>query len=349
MNAIVFHGQNDIRLEQRSRPNPGAGEVRLRVLLAGICMTDWHILQGHFAVPAPRVLGHELVGVVDALGLGVGDAWLGREVAVNPATFCGGCSHCRAGRAELCQNFECLGNTADGGFADYTLARAEQLIPLDGMPAEQAVWLEPLACVIHALQVADADDASAVLVMGAGTLGKLMVQTLQATTKAAIAVVDPNLDKVQQAMAMGAEAGWTAPRTGPAPEVRQAFQAWTGTSQPLLLIDTTGQPQAIERILDWAGPGDQVLLFGVSDPAAQIAVSPGLIFTKALTIRAAAGMTATALAAAHTLLRRGQLNTAALVWQTVTLAQAPALLRQMGHGSQGKILIRPDRRGAAAP
>jgi D-arabinitol dehydrogenase (NADP+) len=339
-------------MEERPVPVPAAGEVRLRVELAGICSTDLHIYQGHFKVPAPRVLGHELVGSVDAVAPDVPADWLGQVCGVSPARFCGECAACRQGYPELCENFECLGNTQDGAFAEYVLVRSDQLIPLNGLPAEIAVWLEPLACVLHALQagtehpagtkhpVAEAGQREAILVVGAGVLGKLMLMALRLTTQARLAVVDPNAAKVQQALKLGAQAGWVVPRSGPAPQVAGKIREWA-PGLPQTILETSGAVTAIERAVDWAGLGATLVLFGVPDPAARACLSPSSLFARELKICAAAGMTPPTFQQALDLLRSGRLDPRGLAAEQVDLAAVPQLFAGGAFMQDGKVLIRP--------
>jgi threonine dehydrogenase-like Zn-dependent dehydrogenase len=338
--SIVFRAPGNLLLEERPVPVPAAGEVRLRVDLAGICSTDAHIYQGHFKVRPPRVLGHELVGSVEAVAPDVPASWLGQVCGVSPARFCGECAACRQGYPELCENFECLGNTQDGAFAEYTLVRADQLIPLNGLPAETAVWLEPLACVLHALQVAEAGRREAILVVGAGVLGKLMLMAIRATTQARLAVVDPNAAKIRQALELGAQAGWVIPRAGPTPQIAGQIREWA-PGGPQAILETSGTVIAIERAVDWAGPGAMLVLFGVPDPAARACLAPGALFAKEIKVCAAAGMTPPAFQQALDLLRLGRLDPRGLAAKQVDLAAVPQLFAGGAFMQSGKVLVRP--------
>lgn len=341
MQSILFTHRGQVQLEDRPLPIPETGEVRLRVLLAGVCATDRHIVQGHFSVRTPRILGHELVGQVETLGAGVPKTWLGQSCGVLPARFCGECGPCRQGAPELCVNFECLGNTHDGGFAEYTVVPVEQLVRLGDLAPERAVWLEPLACVLQALDtVQDRLVGATVLVAGAGVLGRLMVQAARERGADRVALVDPNPEKVQAGLASGADAGWTIPRQGPSPEVDAALNHWAPEG-PGVLIDTTGAPAAIERLVAWAGPQGVVLLFGVSDPEARLSINPSEIFAKELTLTASSGMAPVSFAAAEQMLRRGALDLDALVGSVVGLDALPEVLLN-GTGMQaGKVLVQP--------
>jgi len=341
MQSVVFFGKNDIRLTESPVPTPGRGDVLLKVLLAGVCATDRHIVEGHFSVRPPRILGHEIVGVVEAVGPGAAQEWLGKLCGVRPARFCGSCSMCQIGEPQLCKNFECLGNTRDGGYAEYTLAQTAQLVHLENIKPEAAVWLEPLACVLQALEKIDVSQKRGpMLILGAGVLGKLMLQVILSTTRAQVAVIDPNAKKVAAAIELGAHTGWTIPRQGTAPETSTELLRWA-PGGPLVIIDTTGSPEAIQRAIDWASPSGRILLFGVSDPTAMLSISPHQIFSKEITLLASSGMSPASFDAAYAMLRSEQIDPTRLVSLSIGLDDLPAYLLGQAPKQEGKILVRP--------
>lgn len=339
MRSVAFFGKGDVRLVDLPAPQPGEGEVRLQVHLAGLCATDRHIVAGHFEVRPPRILGHELVGIVDQVGPGVDPGWINKLCGVRPARFCGDCAQCRTGASQLCQNFECLGNTHDGGYAEYTLMLAEQLVTLDRLTPEAGVWLEPLACVLQAVARLGGEYlAGPVLIMGAGVLGKLMLIALLASNFANVAIVDPNQAKVTTALRLGAQFGWSVPRQGAADQVVAELGNWAPEGIPTI-IDTTGSPVALQRAMDWARPGGKVLLFGVSDPAASLSVSPYQIFTKELIILASSGMSVKSFDLSVEMLQSGQIDPRSLVSTTIDLAELPAYLLGELPNPDGKVVI----------
>lgn len=341
MRSVVFYGIGDVRLVDTPLPEPGAGEAVLRIVLAGMCATDRHIVAGHFSVPPPRILGHELVGLVEVVGPGVDPAWVGRLCGVRPARFCGQCPQCRSGASQLCQNFECLGNTHDGGYAEYALVRSNQLVPLDSLAPETGIWLEPLACVLQAIARLGGNQlAGPVLVIGAGVLGKLLVMALQASAQVSVAIVDPNQAKVNAALELGAQAGWVVPRQGTAHLDTADLNRWAPQGIPTI-IDTTGSPAAIQRALEWTSPGGKVLLFGVSDPAALLTLSPFQVFTKELTLLASSGMSEESFAASVAMLQSGRIDPRRLISTRIELAQLPAYLRGDVPSPDGKVVVTP--------
>jgi alcohol dehydrogenase len=156
MLATVFHGVNDIRVEEVPRPHPGAGEVVLRVTLTTICGTDVHIVKGEYPVKPGLIIGHEAVGVIEEIGSGVVGYSIGERVLVGAITPCGQCSACLSGHLSQCGHgtgYEALGgwrfgNTINGAQAQYLLVPYAQA-NLAKIPAnvtdEQAVLLADIA------------------------------------------------------------------------------------------------------------------------------------------------------------------------------------------------------------
>jgi threonine dehydrogenase-like Zn-dependent dehydrogenase len=341
--AVRFEGVGQLTVADMPEPAPGPGQVLLRVTVAGLCQTDVHIVQGHFPVRPPRVLGHEFSGEVAAIGPGVKNLAVGQPVGVSPAIFCGECAYCRRGQPQQCQRFRCLGNTEDGGWAEFALIRADQAIPLGDLRPEQAVWLEPLSCVVRALGFYPNLEGAAAMVIGAGPLGLLALQALRTYGAGPVAVVDPNPGKIERASHLGADCAQVVERTGETSIVDAAL----GAVAPLgfdLTIDTTGKSVSIARALRWTGRTGTVILFGVFDPEDRLLVSPAEIFDKELTIRAAAGSTPDAFAEAVRLMQTERFDTGSLVWRKVGMDDVPQVVAAlMQPGEKGKVLVYPGR------
>ena len=135
-----------LRLAERALPDPGPGELRLRVEACGVCRTDLHLIDGELPDPLPRVIpGHQIVGRVERLGAGLREPALGSRVGVPwLGQTCGVCSYCRADQENLCDAPRFTGYTRDGGFAEYAIADARYCFPLsDALDAAHAA---PLLC-----------------------------------------------------------------------------------------------------------------------------------------------------------------------------------------------------------
>jgi L-iditol 2-dehydrogenase len=194
--------------------------------------------------------------------------------------------------------------------------------------------------VVHALDLCQPIGTKSVLVIGVGTLGRLMIQTLHSISSARIAVVDPNLEKIDQARALGAHEGWVVPRKRKTLRVDRYIRDWSQAG-PQVIIETTGHPEAIERALQWAGLAGQVLLFGISDPATRMKVRPDIIFNKELNIQAVVGMTPNSFQSAFNLLQSRMIDPLAQATVHVSLDQVPQILENPSLLGKGKVLIRP--------
>jgi len=140
-------GENPLELVELPVPEPGPGQVLLRVLVCGICRTDLHIAEGDLPMRRPDlILGHEIVGVVEARGAGVSEPAVGELVGVTwLGSSCGTCRFCRSGRENYCPEFRATGWDLQGGFAEFTLAEATSTFPLAGIPLPEEE-LAPLMC-----------------------------------------------------------------------------------------------------------------------------------------------------------------------------------------------------------
>ena len=124
MRAAVLHGPRDLRVESVPDLAPGPGEAVVRVLAVGLCGTDYRIWTGERLVAYPRVIGHEFIGHVLAVGAGVDNVRVGEKVAVEPNYSCGACALCREGNRNLCLARTAVGIDVDGGLAEQEIGRA---------------------------------------------------------------------------------------------------------------------------------------------------------------------------------------------------------------------------------
>jgi len=182
MRAVqVSHPGGPLELVEREIPSPGPGQVRIRVQACGICHSDSLVKEGHWpGIPYPRVPGHEVAGVVDALGAGVSGWAEGDRAGVGwNGGYCGYCENCRRGDFFACSTATYVtGITSDGGYADYVIARAEGAAHMpDGLSAVEAA---PLMCAgvttYNCLRNCGARPGDVVAVLGLGGLGHLAVQ-----------------------------------------------------------------------------------------------------------------------------------------------------------------------------
>jgi (R,R)-butanediol dehydrogenase/meso-butanediol dehydrogenase/diacetyl reductase len=206
MRAVVLSNDRPhLELADVPDPEPGAGEALIRVTGCGICGSDLHVAS---AVAEPgMVLGHEIAGVIEALGPGVDPAeWrVGEAVAVRPFAGCGRCPSCRRGRADHCDEFQLLGLARPGGFAELTTARADELyrLPAAVTGVEQAL-VEPLAIARHAVARGGVGPGDSITVVGGGPIGQAIVAWARHLGVERITVTDPAASRRALAERLGA-------------------------------------------------------------------------------------------------------------------------------------------------
>ena len=185
MKAAILQKPNLMVIEERPIPEPGPGWVRLKNRASGVCGSDMHTYTGNHPWLQPghpmerfvlgNVYGHEIAGVVDALGEGVEGVQVGDRAAVNAIVPCYQCEFCRVGLYQICKNLEHYGFHHPGGFAEYTLVPARHVISIpDGVSFEEAALLDVLVVGIHAVHIAGVTMADRVAILGAGPIGLAM-------------------------------------------------------------------------------------------------------------------------------------------------------------------------------
>lgn len=183
MKAAVWHGYKDVRIEEKEKPVPKEGQVRIKVDWAGICGTDRHEYEGPVFIPvehphrltgrtAPLIMGHEFSGRIDQLGSGVTGWKEGDRVTANGSITCGKCEACRNGRYNICQKLGFVGVGDDGTFAEYVIFDADKLFHIpDQVSQREAAVAEPLACGIHATSLLGDIKGKDVVIIGPGIIG----------------------------------------------------------------------------------------------------------------------------------------------------------------------------------
>lgn len=217
MKAVVVHGAGDLRVDELSDPEPGAGEVLIAMEWGGICGSDLayvkHGSSGTAVLHRPMVLGHEMAGRISGLGAGVTGLEIGEPVTVHPATVVGDTALPAriAGRSNLYPQIRYCGSAAfdphtDGGFSELKVVRAEQIRVLpDSVSTEQGALAEPFAVALHAVSRAGDLRGRDVLVNGAGPIGSLVVAAAKYRGAATVTAADISGSSLAIAAAMGAD------------------------------------------------------------------------------------------------------------------------------------------------
>lgn len=259
MNAAVLHGPRDLRVEPARDPDIGPDDVLVRVTVAGLCGTDYRIWTGDRAVAYPRILGHELVGTVAAVGPDVTRVRPGQRVVVEPNYSCGRCPLCREGNRNLCLARTAVGIDVDGGFAELVRLPSRCCWPVPpGLADDDVLLTEPLAVVTRAVARAGVRSGEAAAVVGAGTLGLLALQVLVARGARVLVVA-----RTDRRLALARGLGAADARTVGAGALEDLARRFSGREGVDVVIETAGTADAVEHALALVRPAGRVVLTGL--------------------------------------------------------------------------------------
>jgi 6-hydroxycyclohex-1-ene-1-carbonyl-CoA dehydrogenase len=317
MRAAVFSGPGRaLEIATIARPDPGPGEVLVRVSACGLCHSDLHYLDHGvptFKTP-PLVLGHEISGTVARVGAGVDDAVVGTSVLLAPVTTCGACVACRTGRENICADQRMLGNSVDGGFAEFVTAPARDAfaIPPDVPVEEACVIADALTTAFHAVtRRARVEAGETVVVYGCGGLGLNVVQVASLVGARVVAVdVDPR--KLALATELGASLAIDAREGDAAKRVRRE----TGGGADVA-IEAIGLTSTQEQALASVRTGGRLVLLGYASES--MALAGGRVTYREITVIGTLGCRPVDFPVVLDLVRRRKLAIGPLVTHRHTL------------------------------
>lgn len=279
MKAVVFIEPRRLIVEERPVPEIGSGDVLVKVHACGVCGTDMHIFAGEHIVRFPVVPGHEFSGEIADVGPEVTSVGVGDRVTIDPNIFCHTCSFCADGQVHLCENLTAVGVNYDGGFAEYCRVPASQVYRVpDSVSLDDAAFAEPLACCIHGLDRADLIPGRVAVVLGAGSIGLLMVQLARAAG-ARVLVSEPDETKRRLASELGASACIDPTSRDVVEEVFQLTDRGAD-----VVIECAGLPRTAETAPKLARRGGTILQFGVVSQHETVRISPYDVFYRELSI-----------------------------------------------------------------
>ena len=261
MVAIVVDKPHELRLADDILVAPGAGEVAVRIQRAGICGSDMHILHGSNPFARyPRLIGHEMAGVVEAVGPDVSTLVCGDHVVIDPVVSCGHCYPCRIGRTNVCANLQVFGVHRDGGFRNHMVAPAANALKISkDLPFAIAALAEPLSIAANVLSRTGCEAIDTVLIYGAGTVGLTVLQVAKMFGARCI-VADIDAARLERARAFGADVTIHSGEQS-VPEMVAGEMDGLG---PSLVIDGAGVPALLAEACRMASPAGRIGLLGFS-------------------------------------------------------------------------------------
>jgi L-iditol 2-dehydrogenase len=329
-------------LEPREMPaprDPGPGEVLVRVRAVGVCGSDIHWYYdgriGRKILTYPQILGHEAAGEVVAAGPGAGFE-TGCRVAIEPAVTCGACEPCRSGRQNLCRNGSFMGSTPTPGlFREYALVPAANLIRVpEALDWDAATVIEPLAVILHVLDMAPVRIGDTVAVSGAGPIGLLIIAAARAAGAGRIFAADLSPARVELARRMGADVAVNAREASLAEAVLDQTRGRGADT----VYEAAGDNASINQALRAAGIGGTVALIGLSGRVEQ-AFDTDAAMARELRVQAIRRSNHNAHAAAA-MLAAGRIP-GGLVTHRYGLEEVPRVFENLTSGdpASGKIVI----------
>ncbi len=268
MRAAILEGQGVLAYRDVPDPVVGPGEVRLAVRAVAICGSDIHrYVRGHREYPV--ILGHEAAGIIEQVGAGVDTTLLGRRAALVPLIPDHTCEQCRAGRFSACPSYTFVGSRRAGAFAQQVVVPAANVLPVpDDLPFEQAALIEPATVARHILDLGGMAPGMSAIVLGAGSIGLMLVQWLRVLHAGTIIVTDVADANLEAARALGAHVALNPTRDAVTDEVRRL----TGAGVDLAL-EASGSPAALASVVEVTRPRGAVVLGGNQPADASLPMS----------------------------------------------------------------------------
>ena len=343
MRVSMYYRNDDVRLEAMPIPTIGAGELLVRVVSSGICGSD--LMEWYRSKTAPRVLGHEVTGEIDALGKGVFGFQLGERVVFTHHVPCNDCRLCLRGHHTLC---ETLHSTSfdPGGFAEYVrvpkinVDKGGVILLPEEISFEVGTFVEPMGCVLRGQRRIGLQPGESVLVLGSGLSGLLNIRLARALGAGLIAATDVQPFRLQAALDSGAQAAIDARSQN---VVERALDANDGNGFDHVIVCTAASA-ALPQALSGVSLGGIVLLYAFSAPGSETTIDPNEYFRKSITLCSTYGASPMDLQHAVDLLRFGRVDVEDLITHRLSLAEAGLGFSLVASGAESlKVIIEPGR------
>jgi len=323
-----------IELVEVELPLPGPGEARVLSRVVGICGSDLHALDGeHPFISLPYSPGHEVSGIVDAVGPGVVDALVGKRVLLEPNLVCGKCDYCTSGRYNLCDSLVVVGCQTAGALADAFVAPASRfhMVP-DTMTDAQAALVEPMSTATHAIKMAGGVDGKRVTVLGGGPIGLLTLIAARHAGAATVAVSEPRLSKRQAAMRLGANLAFDPMAGDVVGEIRRAFKGRAD-----VVFDCVSNQSTIAQAIALAEKGGTVIVEGVA--AHDVTIPLSIVQDREIRVEGTAMYTGDDVRRAIGIVSEGAFPIAELVTATLPLDDVVEAFRLAMAGDNVKVHV----------
>ena len=322
-------------------PQPGPGQVLVKVRTASICGTDLHIYfwdpWAHARIKPPLIFGHEFAGEVVELGAGLDSLKVGDFISAETHVVCGKCIQCRTGNAHVCQDMHILGVDIPGVFAEYVVIPASNAVINDkSLPPDYCSVQEPLG---NAVFTALSDDITAktVLITGVGPIGLMAVDVAKAAGAAAVFVTDINEYRLDIARKLGADLAINSRNEDPVAAVKKA----TGGAGVDVVLEMSGNPTAIHQGFAALRSGGRVSMLGIPSNPMEINIADEIVFKGAKIYGITGRRMYETWYQVGGLLRSGKLHLDTIITHKFPLERFAEAMEIMRSGNSGKILLVP--------
>ncbi|MFZ4063532.1 MAG: alcohol dehydrogenase catalytic domain-containing protein [Candidatus Nanopelagicaceae bacterium] len=275
MKAVVLSAIDKLAITEVEKPKASVGKSVIKILACGICGTDRHIYKGEYPSGKPVILGHEFGGVIEEVGPG-SKFKVGQVVSIDPNIVCGTCVDCLAGRTAFCPDLTALGVNINGGLAEYVSTPDTQIYPVvDGLNPLHLAFIEPLACSIRGLDLAELKGGEKVAILGGGVIGLLVVQLAKLAGASEIVLITRQKFRRDVAMQIGA----TRTVDPKSEDVAKVVKNMDVTFECAGAVETFKQSQAITR------RGGSVIVLGLTAADTNLEINPFNIVVNELRIQ----------------------------------------------------------------
>ncbi|MDT5155188.1 MAG: hypothetical protein QOI01_6921 [Mycobacterium sp.] len=330
MRAVVLDGKGNYEAADKPRPVAGPDELVIEPVAVGVCGTDLHLVIGDYPTGKfPVVPGHEFAGRIVEVGSGVTKFQVGQSVAVDPNVACGKCPDCLGGQPNLCDFLVPIGVTSDGACAELVAVpeKVTYLLP-NGLSMSAGALIEPLSCVLHALDRPPPLTGRRVTVFGAGSIGLLAVVVARAAGARFVQVVEPSPVRRNAALDLGADDAVNPDEQLPPRSTDVAIEA-------------SGHPAAVAAAIDLLDKRGTLLQMGVVSAEKTVPLRPYDLFDRELTFVGSQSV-ATSFAAAAALMSDIGATVERLVTRTFPLEQYGEAITAAHSDSALKVQIFPN-------
>ena len=318
MKQAELHAPLDVRIIESQKPSPKPDEILVAVARVGICGSDLHAYHGrHPFIELPIVPGHEFAGTVVETGANVHGFAPGQRVTLEPSLVCGECYNCTHGRYNICEKLQVVGCQTSGAMSEYLAVPASKTMGLpDDVTWDQAVMVEPLAVGVHAVRVARVQAGTNVLILGAGTIGLMVLQAAKALGAGQVMITDLIQDRLDLATKLGADHAVNPSRT----DLAQALEAAFGPQRADVILECVGIAATARDAVRVARKGTRIVLVGVFEE--EVLVNLGLVQDRELELVGTLMYVEDDFPTALELVRTGQVKVESLITHRFPLGQA---------------------------